>query len=206
MSDKAKKDVKDSKTESKTPEKKKGNSFLKNLPQRVRNRAAHTFRKVGYEYFVFRSFISLSFFFAAFLVFTPLLRQDSDLIRSALALYGILVLVLCVSLIYETLVKVVRAQRNSTLPSYSVVTSINLFFGFTMGMFIFNQVLSIVVNCLAQMRYYGTFLCEIRIQLVDYYNDWHIYFTISQLVFWSLILTVVLLTFGGLIERVFSRK
>lgn len=170
----------------------------------LRTRARKLLYKKGSEFIVFESALSLVFFTLAFLVFVPLLRRDSDLLKALIVVYGVFVLLWALSTIYDYLVKSSRLLANKTIHNYSLLSAVNSIIGLALPLFVLNSVSYIVMNTLSSMQYYGA-ICEIRMSLVRFYGASNIYNQMNSLIFWVLVFSLGLMILGGLLERL-NRK
>lgn len=157
------------------------------------------------RYLVVRTSVGLTFFVVAFGFFTFILRLGGDLGRLMIVIYGAVLLFLCGVLVLEYILKTVNLQRETSLRSYSTVLAVNTLFGLIVPLFYFNVVLAVVIRALSTMSYYGTFLCQARMSVANFYYNTQVYTQIHTITFWIVIMALALFIFGGLFERVWRR-
>ena len=157
------------------------------------------------RFLVLRTSVGLAFFVLAFGFFTFFLRLGGDLGRIMIVVYGVLLILGCFALIVEYVLKTVNLQRETGFRSYSSILAVNTVFGFILPLIYTNIVLAVVIRSLSMMTYYGTFLCQARMSMVNFYYNNQIYTQQQSIIFWTVIMTLVLFLFGGLLERVFRR-
>lgn len=161
--------------------------------------------KFSKRYLIFRSFFGLSFLTLAYLFFSPVVRLNSDLARLFLVIFGSIVLLMCLFMFFEYIIKTVRLQ-NSNTNNYSALLAVNTFTGLIIPLLYVNLILSTIMKALGSMNNYGTFLCHIRNTIVNFYYWNNIYFLINQLVGILIVSALFLFIFGGFIERLYKRK
>ncbi len=157
------------------------------------------------KYMVLVGFIGLTFFFFSTLVFSPL-HERSDFARAVLVVYGVFVVALCFGLIFEFVSKTIALQKETKIARYSAVVSLNAIIGFILPMFYMNVVLANVMRYLTMFPHRGTFWCEIRGSVINFYKMYGIYEINSQIIFWSIIIVITLFLWGGLLERLYNRR
>lgn len=196
-------ETKAKKSEEKAPVQKKDRlAFIKKA---VRSNSVS--KKVFDDIFVTRTFIGVTFFFLALIVFSPLINRDSDLLKILVSLYGFLVIALILGLFYELIKKTVWLQRvESYKGNFATLFSVNLFLGLVMPLIYLNVVLEIIVRAFSLIPSYGTILCEIRMAFVRFYYSNGIPFQMGQLTYWLIIMVAVLFIFGNFFEKLYRRK
>lgn len=156
--------------------------------------------KLENRFFVFKSFMGLTFISIAFFFFTPLLKVKSDIAELFLVVFGTFVLFLTIALIVEFVVKVYRLQATET-NRFSAILSANLFFGLTLPVFNINLTLLSVIKSLQGLTNYNTFWCDLRYTIIGFYYSNGIYTHLMNLFFILFLTTIFLFVFGGYFEK-----
>jgi hypothetical protein len=138
--------------------------------------------------------------------FIPLSFEESDLWRIFVSVYGVIVILLCLSLVLEYLTKTFRLQLDTEVRTYSLITSINTMFGLIIPTFYINYVLAWVISSMSRMHYYGTIFCQIRMDIVHFYYQYNIYTQISGLLSLLVIMSFTLFIFGGFVEKLIQKR
>jgi len=162
--------------------------------------------KVLHNYLVFRSFIAVTFFVIAYVLFTPFEDTNSDLLKIILAIYGFFVIAVSVFLIFEYLTKIIKLQMNTDIKVYSSLVSINTVFGLIFPLFYINVILNNIMFVFSRITNYGTVLCTIRFAMVRFYYSNQIYFHTTNFIMLLVVLTTLLFLFGGFVERLVRHK
>jgi hypothetical protein len=166
-----------------------------------RTRLMSRLKSIFGRYFVVKNALALTFLVGSFAVLVPLLRQPNDWLKVGLAIYGTIILVLCVLLVGEFAVKVIRLQVEPGVRRYSAIVSVNSFFGLLLPMMYLNYVLSYVMRALASINEAGTFWCELRKSVTRMYYQNGMYWQINSIITHIFLLIVILFLFGPLFER-----
>ncbi len=163
-------------------------------------------KKLLGNYFVIKTWLALTFFVLAFGFFAFVLRTAGDLGRILLVVYGIIMIFLCLVLMMEYFIKTVTLQKDKDVKIFSAILSVNTFFGLVLSLLYINIILAVTIRSLALMTYYGTFFCKVRLSLVSFYYNNQIYSQINSVIFWIVIFNIIIFLFGGLFERLLSKK
>jgi len=151
------------------------------------------------NYLVMKNWMVLTFFVASFAFFAFVLRI-SELGRILITFYGFFVILLCFLLMAEYVYKTIHLQRIE-VRNYSAFLSINTVFGLILPLIYFDVILAVVMRSMYFMTYYGTFLCKVRVSIVNFYYNTGSFQQVNNLIFWLVIMTAILFIFGGLVER-----
>jgi hypothetical protein len=166
----------------------------------LRAKTARMVDRFSNRFLMIRSFTTLTLFAASYVFFAPLLRTNSDLARLFLILYGLFIIVLSAIVFIEFLIKTVRLQ-NADAKNYSALTGINTLLGVALPLFYANAIFATVIKALSQMAYWGTYACEIRCNLVRFYDKNQIFFTVNNLIYLLVVVALLLIIVGGFIEN-----
>jgi hypothetical protein len=158
------------------------------------------------NYLVIRSLIALFFFVIAFGLFYSLAVIEGDLIKTLVAIYGVLVLLLCHGVILEYAIKTIALQNNENVNRFTAILAINTALGLAMPIWLMNLVLNSVIQLMDMMTYYGTYLCEVRVGIIRYYYANDVYYMLQKLSWQLLTASILIFVLGGIIERYFIRK
>lgn len=172
----------------------------------LRTRTQKALKRNGSDYIVISNFLSLLFFGMAFIVFLPLLKRNSDLLRLLVLMYGMFIILWALGVIYDYLIKSSRLIVNTKISNYAVLSAVNTIIGLAFPLFLINLVLATLVSTLASFRYTGTAICELRTVIVRLYNSSNIYPQVASLVFWIVVLSFIVLIFGSLLERLVKTR
>lgn len=156
--------------------------------------------KLENRYFVFKSFMGLTFIAIAFFFFTPLLKVKSDIAELFLVVFGTFVLILTIALIIEFIVKTYRLQATET-NRFSALLSANLFFGLTIPVLYINLTLLSVIKSLQGLTNFNTFWCDMRYTIIGFYYSNGIYTHLMNLFFVLTLTSIFLFVFGGYFEK-----
>lgn len=123
---------------------------------------------------ILKNWVALSFFFIAFIIMSPVSRE-STFTKLALALFGILVSVLSLMLIFETFVKINNLLQAKFAHTTPVKLLVNIILGITTTL-MYLQVLTLSsVKYLNSIGHRGTFWCDIRYAFTNLYFNLDIY-------------------------------
>jgi len=161
---------------------------------------------ITHRYLVIKTLTAVTFFFIAFLFFIPLSFEKNDIWKVFVSVYGVIVVLFCLSLIFEYLSKTLRLQLDSEVRTYSMIASLNTFFGLIIPLAYINYVTAWVISSMSRMHFYGSIICQIRMEIVHNYYENGVYTQIGNLLSILVIMTFVLLIFGGFIEKLVQRK
>jgi len=168
-------------------------------------KARKVISKIGNDYLVVRNLLGLGCFALAFGLFISYAYVRGDIVKTLVALMGIVILFLALGLVLEFILKTVALENNPNVKRFSAILSVNMLLGLAAPLFIFNMILWGVVELFAQMHNYGTVLCQIRFGLVNFYYYNSIFFQINS--FLKLVVVAAFVTFivGGFVERYWKK-
>ena len=171
----------------------------------LKSRAKRIITKIGNDYLVVRNLLGLTCFALAFGLFLSYAYVRGDLVKTFVALMGIVVLFLCVGIILEFIVKTVALQNNVNIKRFSAILSVNLLLGLAAPLFILNMILWGVIQLFSEMSYYGTVLCQIRIGIVNFYYYNSLFFQVNNFIKLVIVTSFLLFIVGGFVERLWRK-
>lgn len=139
---------------------------------------------------ILKNWVALSFFFVAFIVMSPVSRE-STFTKLALALFGILVTILSLMLIFESFVKINNLLQAKFAHTTPVKLLVNIILGITTTL-MYLQVLTLSsVKYLNSIGHRGTFWCDIRYSFTNLYFNLDIYNLLHLSVIGSLVVAII---------------
>lgn len=171
----------------------------------LRTRAQRVIKRVSSDYLVVRNLLGLSCFALAFGLFISYAYGKGDIVKTIVALMGIVIVFLSLGLILEFVLKTVALQNNLNVKRFSAILSVNMLLGLAAPLFILNMVLWGVIELFAQMHYYGTVLCQIRFGLVNFYYYNAVFFQVNNFIKIVVVTSFLLFIVGGFVERYWKK-
>ncbi|MEP7104031.1 MAG: hypothetical protein ABI721_04965 [Candidatus Dojkabacteria bacterium] len=171
----------------------------------VKEQANQFINKMSNDYLVIRNLLGLSCFALAFGLFLSYAFVRGDLVKTAVALMGIVVMFLGSGLILEFILKTVALENNPNVKRFSALFSVNMILGLAVPLFIINMIMWGVVQLFSQITNYGTALCEIRQSFVRFYYYNGIFFTVNEFIKLVVVTSFFVFVFGALVERYWKK-
>lgn len=171
----------------------------------LKARAKSVIVKVSNEYLVVRNLLGLACFSLAFGLFISYAYVRGDIVKTIVALMGIVIIALCLGIVLEFIIKTVALQNNPNVKRFSAILSVNLLLGLAAPLFIFNLVMWGVMDLFASMHNYGSVLCQIRFGIVNFYWNNAVYFQVNNFMKIVVVTAFVMFIVGGFIERYWKK-
>src|SRR6185369_13975487 len=164
-------------------------------------KAKKVISKIGNDYLVVRNLLGLSCFALAFGLFISYAYVRGDIVKTLVALMGVVIVFLSLGLVLEFIMKTVALENNPNVKRFSAILSVNMLLGLAAPLFIFNMILWGVIELFAQMHNYGTVLCQIRFGIVNFYYYNSIFFQVNNFIKIVVVAAFIMFIVGGFVER-----
>ncbi|MFS8131212.1 MAG: hypothetical protein ACMG57_04490 [Candidatus Dojkabacteria bacterium] len=171
----------------------------------LRSKAKKVIGKIGNDYLVVRNLLGLSCFALAFGLFISYAYVRGDIVKTLVALMGLVVVFLSLGLVLEFIMKTVALENNPAVKRFSAILSINMLLGLAAPLFIFNMIMWGVIQLFAQMHYYGTVLCQIRMGIVNFYYYNSVFFQVNSFIKLIVVAAFAMFIVGGFVERYWKK-
>lgn len=171
----------------------------------LRIKAKRVINKIGNDYLVVRNLLGLACFALAFGLFISYAYVRGDIVKTIVALMGLVILFLALGLVLEFILKTVALENSPNVKRFSAILSVNMLLGLAAPLFIFNMVLWGVVELFSQMHNYGTVLCQIRFGLVNFYYYNAIFFQVNSFIKLVIVSAFIMFIVGGFVERYWKK-